>query len=109
MGSLLVLELANIILTKFEKAVMTSIMESAILKFNCRCVKDMLILVKEAQTDQILKAFNSFHNNLQLAVDKFKNEDVHFLYLKIMNNGKTNIYVKDTNCGLYINYNSYEP
>ena len=26
-----------------------------------------------------------------------------------MNNGDINIYVKDTNSGLYINYNSYEP
>ena len=26
-----------------------------------------------------------------------------------MNNGDSNIYVKDTNSGLYINYNSYEP
>ena len=25
-----------------------------------------------------------------------------------MNNGDSNIYVKDTNSGLYINYNSYE-
>ena len=26
-----------------------------------------------------------------------------------MNNGETDIYVKDTSSGLYINYNSYEP
>lgn len=26
-----------------------------------------------------------------------------------MNNGETNINVKDTNSGLYMNYNSYEP
>ena len=34
---------------------------------------------------------------------------MHFLDLKIMNNGELNIYVKDTDGGLYINYNSYEP
>ena len=45
----------------------------------------------------------------RFTVDKFENEDVHFLDLKIMNNGDINIYVKDTNSGLYINYNSYEP
>ena len=68
-----------------------------------------MVLVTEDQIDKILKALNSFHNNLQFTVDKFENEDVHFLDLKIMNNGDINIYVKDANSGLYINYNSYEP
>ena len=67
------------------------------------------MLVKEDQTDKILKAFNSFHNNLRFAVDKFENEDVHFLNLKIMNYGRINIYAEDTDSGLYISYNSYEP
>ena len=57
----------------------------------------MLVLVKEDQTDKILKAFNPSHNNLRFTVDKFENEDVHFLDLKNMNNSETNIYVKDTN------------
>ena len=68
-----------------------------------------MVLVKEDQIDKILKAFNSFRNNLRLTVDKFENKDVHFLDLKIMNNGEINIYVKDTDSGLHINYNSYEP
>ena len=82
-------------------------MESGILKFYCRYVDDTLVLVKEDQIDKILKEFNSFHNNLRFTVDKFENEDVHFLDLKIMNNGDINI--KDTNSGLYVNLNSYEP
>ena len=57
----------------------------------------------------MLKAFNSFQNKLQFTVDKFQIEDVHFVDLKIMNNGEINIYVKDTSSGLCINYNSYEP
>ena len=101
--------LANIILTELEKVVVTPLMESGILKFYCRYVHDMLVLVKEDQVDKILKGFNSFYNNLRFTVDKFENEDVHFLDLKIINNGEINIYVKDTNSGLYINYNSYEP
>ena len=68
-----------------------------------------MVLDKEDEVDKILKAFNSIHNNLRFTVDKFENEDVHFLDLRIMNNGEINIYVKDTNIGLYINYNSYEP
>ena len=79
------------------------------LKFYCRYVDDTLVLIKEDQIDKILKTFNSFHNNLWFTVDKFENEDVRFLDLRIVNNGEINIYAKDTNSGLYINYNSYEP
>ena len=80
--------LANIILTEFEKVVGMSLMINGILKCFCRYVDDTLVLVKEDQMDKIVKAFNSFHNNLWLTVDKFENEDVHFLDLKIMNNGE---------------------
>ena len=108
MGSSLAPVLANIILTEFEKVVMP-LMESGFLKFYCRYVDDRLVLVKKDQIDKILKAFNSFHNNLRFTVDNFENEHIRFLDLKIMNNGDIHIYVKDTNSGLYINYNSYEP
>ena len=80
-GSSLAQVLANIILTEFEKVVGTPLMKSRILKFYCRYVDDTLVLVKEDQIDKILKAFNSFHNNLRFTVDKFENEDVHLLDL----------------------------
>ena len=75
--------LENIILTEFEKVVVTPLVESGILKFYCKCVNDTLVLVKENQIDKILKAFSSFHNNLRFTVDKFQNEDVLFLHIKI--------------------------
>ena len=99
MGSSLVPVLANIILAEFEKVVVTPLMKAGILKFYCRYDDDTLVLVKEDQIDKILKAFNSFHNNLRFTINKFKNEDMHFLDLKIMNNGEINTYVKDTNSG----------
>ena len=49
----------------------------------------MLVLVKEDQIDKILK--------VRFTVDKFENENVQFLDLKIMNNDEINIYVKDIN------------
>ena len=76
-------------------------MKSGILKFCCRYVDHTLVLAKEDQIDKILEAFISFHKNLWFNVDKFENEDIHFLDLKIMNNGEINIYVKDTNSSLY--------
>ena len=101
--------LASIILTEFEKVVVTPLMKSGNLTFCCRCVDDTSVLVKKDEIDKMLKAFNSFQNKLQFTVDKFQIEDVHFVDLKIMNNGEINIYVKDTSSGLCINYNSYEP
>ena len=46
---------------------------------------------------------------MQCPVENFEDEDVHFLDEKIVNNGETNIYVTDTNNGLYISYDSYDP
>ena len=108
MGSSVAPVLANIFLTEFEKVIVTPLMDN-LLKFYCRYVDDTLVLVKEDQIDEILKAFDSFHNNSRFTVDKYENEDVYFLDLKIMSDGKINIYVKDTNGGSYTNYNSYEP
>ena len=101
--------IASIILTEFVKVVVTPLMKSGNLTFCCRCVDDTSVLVKKDEIDKMLKAFNSFQNKLQFTVDKFQIEDVHFVDLKIMNNGEINIYVKDTSSALYINYNSYEP
>ena len=61
--------LANIILTEFEKVPVTPLMKDRTLKFYCRYVDDTLVFVKEDQIDKTLKAFNSFHNNLQFTVD----------------------------------------
>ena len=99
-GSSLAPVLVNIILTEFEKVVVTPVMDSGILKFYCRFVDDTLVLAKEDQNDKILNVSNSFHSNLPYTVDKFQNEDVHFLDLKIMNRGEINFYVKDTNSSL---------
>ena len=69
-------------------------MDSGILKFYCRYADATLVLVEEDQIDKTLKVFNSFYNNLQYIVEKLKNEDLHFLNLKIIINSEINIYVK---------------
>ena len=80
--------LANIILTEFEKVVLTPRMESGILKLYCRYLDDTTVLFREGQICKYLKVFNSSHNDLRFAVDKSENEDAHFLNIKIMNNGE---------------------
>ena len=82
-------------------------MESGISKFYCNYVNDTLVLVKVDPIDKTLKLFISFHNNLQFTAEKFENEEIHLFDIKIMNNGGTKISVKDTNSGLFINYNRY--
>ena len=72
MGSSLAPVLANIILTEFGKVVVTPLMKNGTLKFYCRYVEDTLVFVKEDQIEKILKAFNSFHNNLRFTVEKFE-------------------------------------
>ena len=41
-------------------------------------------LVKEDQIDGISKAFNSLQKKLWFTVDKFENENVNFLHIKLM-------------------------
>ena len=65
MGSSLVPVRANIILTEFEKFVVTPLMKSGIFKFDCRYVDDTLVLVKEDQTDKIVNPFN-FNRSLKM-------------------------------------------
>ena len=69
MGCSLAPVLANIFLTEFEKVIVMPLMDN-LLKFYCRYVDDTLVLVKEDQIHEILKAFDSFHNNSRFTVDK---------------------------------------
>ena len=52
--------------------------------------------------------FNSFHKNLGLTVDRFKNEVPHFLDIKMSAQGLT-IYRKNTHTGQYVYYDSCTP
>ena len=94
----------NIILTEFEKVVVTPLMESGISEFYCKYVNNTLVLVKVDPIGKSLKLFISFHNNLQFTAEKLENKEIQLLDIKIMNNGGTKISAKDTNSGLYINY-----
>ena len=107
-GSSLPRVLANIILKEF-KVVVAPLIESGILKFYFGYVDDMLVLVKEDQINKILKGFILFGNNLWFTVDKFKNEDIHSLDIKIVNDNEYIIYINDASSGLYVNYISCEP
>ena len=73
----------NIILTEFEKVVVTPLMESGISKFYCKYVNNALVLVKVDLIYKILKLFISFHNNFQFTAEKFENEEIRLLDIKL--------------------------
>ena len=41
-------------------------------------------------------------------MNKPENDNVHFLHMKIMNNGEANIYIKYTNSSLHMNQDKFE-
>ena len=61
-------------------------------------------MIKKEIKEQVLNSFNSFDKNLRLTVDTFDNSISHFLDIKVLNNGETDIYIKDTNTGRYVQY-----
>ena len=78
------------------------------MKFYCRYVDDTLVLIQKDQIQYGLNLFNSFDKHLQFTDDTFDNGNFNFLDIKILNNAEVDIYAKDTNIGLYVQYNSYE-
>ena len=108
MGSSLGPVLANIILTEFENVIVKPLIETGVLKFYCRYLDDTLVLIKKDKIQHALNSFNSFDKNLRFSVDTFDDGNIHFLDIKILNNGETDVYTKDTNTGLYVQYHSYE-
>ena len=86
MGSSLGPVLANIIMTELEEIVVSNLISSGLIKFYNRYVDDTLLLAKEEDIDNILKRFNSFDKNLKFTIDKFIDNNIHFLDIKINRN-----------------------
>ena len=77
------------------------LIETGILKFDCRYIDDTLALIKKDQIQHVFNWFKFFDKNLQFTVDTFENEIIRFLDIEIVNNGGTGIYTKNTNIGLF--------
>ena len=108
MGSSLGPVLANIILTEYEKLIVSDLVDSGLIKFYRLCVDDTRILVNTNNIPLLLEKFNSFHKNLKFMVDRFENNFVHFLDIKISCDG-TDVYRKSTRTGQYTHFSSFEP
>ena len=94
MGSCLGLVLANIIMTELETVIVDKLFAANLLTFYIRYVDYNLALIKESNIN-VLKKLNSFHPSLTFTVDKFDDDIIHYLDIKIVDN-ETDIYFKDT-------------
>ena len=107
MGSSLGHVLGNIIMTKLDKIVVSDLIDSGLIKFYIRYV-DTLLLAKEDDIDNIVQQFNGFDDNLKFTIDKFTDNNVLFLDIKIDRN-ETDLFYKTTHTGQYIDFTIQTP
>ena len=108
MGSSLGPALANIIMAELEEIIIQQLIENGVIKFYYRYVDDTLMVIEDKYIDFVHKELNSFDKNLKFIVDLFDKETPHFLDLELSPD-RLSIFSKDTNTGLYVNFNSYIP
>ena len=87
-------------MTEFKNLVIRPLITSGHIKFYKRYVDGTLILAKPADMENILSAFNYFHPNIQLTIDQFSDNNIHFLVIQIHPCGTT-VYRKSTYTGQY--------
>jgi 5-methylcytosine-specific restriction endonuclease McrA len=108
MGSPLGPTLSNIIMTTFEDEIVRQLIDSNVIKFYARYVDDTLVLAKPSDIPIILRAFNSFHPQIQFTFEDFPDNNVHFLDLKI-NSSDITIFRKFTHTDQYTHISSFTP
>ena len=107
MGSSLGPMLASIILTEFERPIVSELIADGTIKFYKRYINDTLVLIKPSNISTVLAKFNSFDPNLKLTVDTFAEGIAHFLDIKVSVDG-TDIYHVDTHTCQYSHFSSFE-
>ena len=95
-------------MTEFECLIVSELIDDGTIKFYKRYVDDTLVLIKPSNIPAVLAKFNSFDPNLKFTVDKFSDDVIHFLDIKISVDG-IDIYCKDTHTGQYTHFSSFEP
>ena len=95
-------------MTELERVIVEPLITSGKIKFYIRYVDDTLLLPQEEDIMFIFDKFNSFNKNLKFAIDRFDDNNIHFLYIAIDKN-KTDVYYKPTYTGQYSDINSNVP
>ena len=70
-------------MAELEKVIIQKLIDEKLIKFYIRYVDDTLLLAKVEDIDPILTELNSYNKNIKFTVDRFINEDVHFLNVEI--------------------------
>ena len=85
--------LANIAMTKVESATCKEPSGQSLIRLCIRYIEDSLyFFLKKRTFDLIKNCLNSFHKNTKFTVNTFKDQNVHFLDIKIDKN-KIYIYI----------------
>ena len=109
MGSPLGPTHANIIMTTFEDEIVQKLIDSNLITFYARYVDDTLVLVKPSDVPEVLKAFNSFHPQIEFTFEEFPDGIVHFLDLQINSLDRITVFRKSTHTGQYTHLSSFTP
>lgn len=103
--------IANIVMNHVISSVVTKLpFKLAFIKVY---VDDTIIAVPKNKSQELLNIFNSFNNKIQFTMEVEENLSIPFLDLLLIRDEhgkiKTNWYVKPTNTGRLLNYNSNHP
>ena len=90
-------------MTELEKIVV-----SDLITFYIQYVDDTLLLAKQDDIDNIVQQFNTFDDNLRFTIDKFTDNNFHFLDIKTDRN-ETDSFHKTKHTGQYIDFTSQTP
>ena len=110
MGSSLGPVLAGIIMVELENSILPKL--NSHLPFWKRYVDDTLTIVKEVSINHLLQQLNSFHPNIQFAVEIESSRRIPFLDILIVkkkSKNETTVYGESTDTGIYLNCFSFAP
>ena len=66
-------------MTELERVIVEPLITSGKIKFYIRYVDDTFLLAKEEDIMFAFGKFSSFHENLKFTVDRFNDNNIHFL------------------------------
>lgn len=106
MGGSLGFVFVNIIMMEFEEKIVMKFIDLGIVKFYCRYVDDIMLLVNLNLLFGIFSEFYKFDKNIWFIYDCFDGVIFYFLDIEIVLDGFS-IYRKDMFICLYINFKSF--
>ena len=110
MGSPLGPVIAGIFMVELENTLIPTLVDK--LLFWRRYVDDTLCFVKKGKKEEVLIAINNFHENIVFTCEEERNNMIAFLDVLLIrqtNSIDMAVFRKETNTGLYINWNAFAP